>query len=234
MKKAILTILMMLLFGVCSVQAVDITFSTSGTIVNGNVYDDVYVENDGTIVDMFGGQIEGLWLYDTSIFNLHNGQIVGYFSGIDIGHLSTINVLGGVIDKSSDFVVHGNANFDGGSITAGRLKTYEDSIVTLTGGFLNLGMLEIHGELNIYGGMLDIEDNGGTDGVVNIYGYDFTYIPTGDPFWGGGTLTGYLLDNNPFIIKGLSQNEFENFNLIPEPMTVLLLGLGGVFLRRKS
>jgi len=239
MQKIILIILLVL-FNVRPAQAVDITFSTSGTIQNGEVYNYVYVENDGTVVDMTGGQIGNLQTSYISTFNLHGGQITEVDPAdtgpnIDIGSLGTINILNGLVDIGN-FVLgrESYALIQGGQISAGRMKAYDDCVIDIKGGSLNFDMINIMGELNIYRGLLNIEDSWGTDGVVNIYGYGFNYVPTGDPFWGGGTLTGYLMDDNPFAINGLSQDEFEHFNLIPEPTTLLLFGLGGLFLRKRN
>lgn len=232
-----ISILLLLLSAPVLCHATTITFTSSGTIQDEDVYNYVYVENDGTVVDMAGGQIGNLGTSYISTFNLFGGQIkkvelTDPASSIYNGPLSTINILNGLVDIEN-FNVEGIANISGGNISSTTLKTYSDSIIEINGGVLDFNSVNIMGELNIYRGLLNIKDSWGTFGVVNIYGYGFNYVPIGDPFWGGGTLTGYLLDNNPFTIDGLSQDEFENFNLIPEPATLLLFGLGGLLLRKR-
>jgi len=232
MKKRLWKTIFAILFllPVCA-NATDKTFTTSGTIVDGNVYGSVYVQNDGTIVDMSGGQITN-WLgtRDTSIFNMSGGLISGF---INIDYLSSFNVSGGTITVSSDFVVYGSANISGGNITAGRLKTYPAafnpvtpaSVVDINGGSLNFNIFDIHGEVNIYRGLLDVNDSwiggwGNDQASINVYGHDFNY----DSYT--RILTGHLLDNNPFIIKGVDASEYTRFNLIPEPISLLLFGFG--------
>ena len=248
MRKEISIILMMLLFGVCSVQAMDITFSTSGTIGVGDIYDTVYVENDGTVVDMSGGQVGHLWLGDESIFNMFGGNIT---SGIDAHGSSYFDITNGVIDVDSTVVLYGiGGSFSGGSVTANGLKTGAFSTVQITEGILSFDTFDIHGDITISGGSLNIggifytpfentvDIFGGQVTVhdmwlneystMNSYGENFNYDPV------QRVLTGYLLDESYLSIGGVDQWEYEQFNLIPEPATLLLLGLGGVFLRRRS
>jgi hypothetical protein len=214
-------------FSLCA-KATDITFTSSGTITDGNVYTNVYVKNNGTVVNMSGGQIgSGSWgvlgTIDNSIFNLSGGQIST--TSINIGPLSTINVSAGIIDVSSSFAVmdDGSANFSGGNITAERLKTYPDSVINITGGNISFDYLDmLGGELNIYRGLLNVDNAGiGSPATVNIFGHGFNYDPAGQ-----GILTGYLLDDSFFTIDGVSQSEYTRFNLIPEPMSLFIFGFG--------
>jgi hypothetical protein len=220
-RKGISILLAILWLPVCA-YSTDITFTSSGTIEDGNVYDNVYVENNGTVVDMSGGQISHLLTWDASIFNMSGGQIIYSWPGITIDSVSTINVSGGTVD-TFDFVVYGSAvaNISGGNITADRLKTSPDSVVNITGGDLNFDIFDIHGELNIYRGLLNVDDTGiGSPATVNIFGHGFNYDI------GNEILTGYLLDDNFFTIKGVSQSEYARFDLIPEPISLFFFGIG--------
>jgi len=233
--KAILAILF--LFPVYA-YSVDITFTSSGTIVDGNVYDSVYVQNDGTVVNMSGGQITD-WLStrDASIFNMSGGQLTG---NIAINRSSIFNVSGGTVDID-DYVVDGGAvsNISAGNITADRLKTYPASfipaipasVVNINGGNCNFGIFDIHGTVNIYRGLLYVDGAwiggwGNDQPIINIYGSNFSYNAQTQ------TLTGYLLDNNLFTVKGISSSEYARFNLIPEPMSLLFFGFGLLVLRK--
>ena len=215
----------------------NMTFTSSGTIEDGDVYDHVYVENDLTVVDMFSGQVGNLQTGNVSTFNLHGGQItkvvpVGTGSIIDIGRSSTFNVSGGLIDVRH-LVVRGIVNISGGNLTLELVKMYPYSAMSITGGDLRIRFLSADGHLHISGGKLRIESASIPHGsVIDVYGYDFNYDPSGGPH-GEGILTGFLMDGNPLTIGKLAESEYQRFNLIPEPTTFLLLGLGGLVLRKR-
>jgi hypothetical protein len=209
--------------------ATNITFTSSGSIVDGNVFDTVYVRNNGTVVNMSGGQInDWLFTYDASTFNVSGGLITG---NINLSYSNIINISAGTIN-TLEFVVYGSSvsNIYGGDITAERLKTSPDSIVNINGGIFDLEMFEIEGEVNIYRGLLNFNDASISHfsylATINIYGYDFNYSQ--------GTLTGYLLDNNFFTIKGVDALEYARFNLIPEPTSLLFFGIGLLSFRKNK
>lgn len=214
-------------------QADDITFTSSGTINSADVWEHVRVENDGTTVNMGGGQVGYLSMGGASIFNMSDGQISHW---IDIEHSSTINVTGGTINNSL-FVVYsgGTANLNGGTITTDTLKTYDTSTININDGILDFEYFGVNGIVNIRGGILNAKGTGaGFDATINIYGYGFHYQPESVPYYNDGILTGYLLDGNAFSFGGLSDFGYARFNLLPEPATLCLLALGGLFLRRNS
>jgi len=233
-------IMMIMVVVVCITQwsfAANKDFYSSGQIVEGETWDNVNVYNDGTIVDMTGGQIGNLNVYNyQNVFNLLGGDISGTL--IDIVGPGIFNVSSGNIDTFQLVIESGGmhlpsakANLSGGVINATHLKTYYDSTVNISGGTLTFNDIDIKGTLNIYGGQLNVNSyfNMAYDSVINIYGYGFNYIP-GE--W--GTLTGYLMDDNPFVINGLSPSEYERLNLLPEPGASLLFMMGAVALCRKK
>ncbi|MGB8225928.1 MAG: hypothetical protein WCE45_03530 [Sedimentisphaerales bacterium] len=236
--KAVFAILFV--FSLC-VKATDMTFTSSGTITDGNTYDNVYVQNNGTVVNMLGGQINyGLSAGGASMFNMSGGSILGHT--INIGTLSSFNVYSGTITIDGSLVVNGGAivNISGGNITADRLKTYPAlsnpvtpaSVVNINGGNINFDVFEIHGEVNIYRGLFYVDAAwiggwGNDQPIINIYGSAFNYSPSTQ------ILTGYLLDDNQFTIKGVDSSEYTKFNLIPEPISLLLFGFGLLVLRKK-
>jgi len=245
MRKFLGGFFAILILSVCAF-ATDITFTSSGTITDGNVFENVFVQNDGTVIDMSGGQINyGLYTWDASVFNMSGGSILG--TSIGIAPVSTFKIYGdGTIDSDGSLAVDADAtvNISGGNISAGVLKTYPGfptfsipaSVVNINGGILNFNAFDIKGTLNIYRGLLNVNDSyisySGyptyTLADINIYGSGFNYNSSTQ------ILTGYLLDNNQFTIKGIDESEYTRFNLIPEPMSLLLFGFSLLALRRQK
>jgi hypothetical protein len=210
MKKLLKRILILLAFlflsPVCTF-ATDITFTSSGSIVDGNVFNLVQVQNNGTIVDMSGGQIDDLRIYNSGVFNMSGGQITYWLSTSDT---STFNLSGGQI-------VGDNIN----------ISVHPQSTLNIFNGTIDIGQLVMEGCVSISGGDITIDAlKMYSTCVVNIFGHDFNYNPTTE------ILTGYLLDNNFFAIAGVNALEYAGLNLIPEPMSILLFGVGCLALRK--
>lgn len=97
-RKEILTILAgVILFGVSRAQAVDVEFRSDAIIRPGDVFDVVSVYDTPpvpTVVHMFGGSVRILATYDSSIVNIHAGELKW---GGTMRNLSTVNIYGGTI-----------------------------------------------------------------------------------------------------------------------------------------
>jgi hypothetical protein len=222
-KAALQIVLLLVLCEPIITLASDITFSSSGTITDGNVFDTVYVQNDGTVVDMTGGQIGNLQTSYVSTFNLRGGQISKILQTdpapiIDIGPTATLNILGGSVDIGN-FVLGGESYtlIQGGQVSADLMKAYYDCVIDIEGGILQIGSFSIVGSSQLP--------------TINIYGSGFDYDPTGGTY--EGILTGYLADGSQFSINDVSESEYLRFNLVPEPGTLLLFSFGGLFLARR-
>jgi len=192
-------------------RAVDITFTSSGTIQDGDSYARVTVQNDGTVVDMTGGEITFiLSLFNRSTFNLTGGTVTAVL--IDSLPSSTLNILGGSI--SGMLVPYGTSYtlITGGSVQCG-LKVYGNSIIDVKGGKVWFS------EFN-HAGSYEIPPS------FNIYGSNFDYT--------NGTISGYLLDGNPFRIDNIYGSDYAYFHLIPEPTALLFLTTGMLFLRKRK
>ncbi len=228
-RKQILTIFAaLMLFGATRLYAVpeDKIFTSSGQILPGEEWNNVYIHNDDTIVDMLGGLVDGIAAYNASTLNVIGGSI----NTLEAHEFSTANVsdgdvyslwaldsgtvnlsdTGSVVSLSArgDF---GTANMYGG--TVGGISAYDSGIVNLHGGTV-------------------LDCLSAPDGTINIFGYDL-FKSASDGMYGFGFVTGYWNDATPFDIDLLSPETYSNINLIPEPATLLLLGLGSLILRKR-
>jgi hypothetical protein len=185
-------------------EGTSIQFYSDGIIDEPNVYLNVGVWNDAT-VDMYGGAITNdLAVRDESTFNLRGGSVSEMYND------SIVNVYGGEVTRTMTMSNSAITNIYGGSITCSSLF-YASTSATF----------------NIYGGSINVSGSSFRDGsTVNIYGYDFDYDP------GSYILTGFLADDSPFTLNDVDNDEYGRINLIPEPASVLLFGLGSLALIR--
>ena len=193
--------------------AVDKTFTTDGVISDGDVWDDVRIEN-GATVTMSGGVVnDNVVVLGTSTFNM-TGGVMGSLDDPDF-------ILGG---SSIDCAGYSTTNIYGGEIW-GLFYDMETSG---------------HATLNLYGGngyqtgvtaqeVIWLNEN---NSQINIYGYGFTTEDTGV----GIKISGYWLDGSPLLVNTWTHDAYDHINFVPEPATLSLLGLCSIVLlkRRKS
>jgi hypothetical protein len=118
------------------------------------------------------------------------------------------------------------------------IGVYFSGTVNMFGG--TIGSVQIDNIANLYGGI--ISDYLLATSTVNIYGYNFQYNPlAGD--YRGGQLTGFWMNDTPFSIDlyavynppyGGTIDTWSHVVLIPEPATILLLGLGVLMLKKRN
>jgi hypothetical protein len=187
-----------------------ITFTEDGFIRDGDDYGEVFVYGDTTTVDMDGGKVGFLQNYDQSTTNI-SGGLIAYAQTND---QSTINISGGVVHEP---------------------RAWPDGTINVTGG--ECWNVEVGGgEFNISGGQITGRGiYAPSDGsVVNIYGYGFEYnpdVPNLIGFWADGTPFGIVF-RDP-VGENIHSYDKVVLHEIPEPATLLLLGLGAVMLRKR-
>lgn len=212
------------------------------------INDDVWVDYQApgmqtTVNWLDGASMPGgykLQGFEDSRLNISGGSTM-----LKISDYSRVNISGGWIGRDLNAYDSSQVTMSGGNI-ASDLRAYGSNWVTISGGQIG-GKLGAYGssQVTLAGGTVGGELTANHDGILTIQGSDFAV--DGMPF-GYGELTsliggnwfnepkrhlagilasGDLLDND-FYIGGRGK-----IVLVPEPATLLLLGLGAVLLRRK-
>jgi hypothetical protein len=226
-RKKVLTILAVVLFAGNGLYAVpDKIFTSSGQILLGEEWSNVYIYNDDTIVDMLGGLVDGIATYDASMVNVTGGTVYT----LDALEFSTANISGGYVYGASAWdhaVVDFFDNASAVTIGAGDYGT-----LNMIGGTTNyIGSID-SGILNLYSGLVTDSLGAWDFSIVNIYGYDLVKTSTGGRY-GYGRVYGFWLDDTLFTIDLNGSETFSHINLIPEPTSLILLAFGSLILKRR-
>jgi len=211
MKTKICIIITAIIFFTASeVAAVeDKIFTSSGQIVEGEFWSNVYIYNDDTIVDMLGGHLDSIGTYDASTVNVTGGHV----NTLDAHEISTANISGGYVyglstrDSGTAFLS------DMGSVVA-RSARGSFWTVNMTGGTTEYARAGDSGTLNLYGGVVTDSLNAWDFATVNIFGYDLLRTASGGSY-GYGFVTGYWGDGAAFTINLSTSETYSHINLIP-------------------
>lgn len=129
------------------------------------------------------------------------------------GEPTTVNLLsGGSVNNQLSVYNTSHLNMYDGLIGFG-LETNHDSSAYICGGAIG-GDLEMWNSSNI---------------TIAGNGFNYSYGTLSNM---PGVLTGTLLNGDP-INNSFYIHDYATMTLVPEPSTILLLGLGGIFLRRR-
>jgi len=220
-------------------------------LVDGGAIFRLYTNNNATVT-MPGGYCNELKAYDFSSVTITGGAIKGRLQAYNnasvtmsdgsIGTImlardnTTINMSGGSIRDGIQLSNYATATVTGGTLAC--LAAWDNATVTMTGGSIGVG-LGIYNNGTIYLDGTDFQVNGQTlsnGDKLSDYGMFFEGVEG----WGyyTGTITGTLADgsvlDNEFNIYNTGDNAgIGNIIIIPEPCSMVLLGLGGLVLMRK-
>lgn len=242
-KAIFVLVIMVLLFAFENQSQADIDIQDGGVhVIDHNQYSSrsiyVYVDrtinnNPGTHLDLVnGGNIGKLYMFQKSSLNMTGGTINSLLRGW--GN-STITISGGSI---YDFYTLDNstATMTGGMVQ-GTLAAGFNSIITMSGGSFGKTMAYYNGIINLVGTDFKVDGTPLSYGdKLSNFATFYPIIPDGQGYYTNcysGTITGRLADgsylNNTFIIDATGT---ANIYVVPEPATLLLLGLGGLVLRK--
>jgi len=208
------------------------------------IIDYVYVDSQTpymytTVNWLAGAHARALIGCEHSRINILGGS-VGFLESWDF---SQVDISGGSIEDRLDSWGSSQLNISGGFIYG--LVSWESSHADISGGSIGDLVSSSSGQINVFGGTISGDLRLWGQSKIRIFGYDFAV--DGQPL-GYGELTsiyGGLPDYEPLrhltgtLLSGeLFDNDFYIGNdarivLIPEPTTLLLLGIGGLVLRKR-
>ncbi len=212
-------------------------------IINYPVYEPVYVDQSvpgvGTKVDLLDGGLIQAWIdaHQDSRVNILGGRVSGSINAYGASH---ITVVGGEIGGPVYCRENSRLDISGGSMGA-WVQSLGSSEVTISGGEIRL-FVEAwdYSRVTISGGTIGGRIAAVRDGLITLVGANFAVngIPVAYGDFASnygimGTITGTLgsgdLLDNSFSISGSGAD----ITFIPEPGTILLLGLGGLGVLKK-
>ena len=199
------------------------------SVVQGGRVDYLFARASST-ANITGGSVGMLYAHDTSMVNTTGGSV----SGLGAYATSTVDITGGSVGS---LVAHDTST---ANITSGWVETlyaHETSTVNMSGNGVSW--------LNAYDSSM-VSISGGT--VRSLHAYDTSTITVlgkdfvlgsglwlrGNEVFGTGTLSGQWLAGTHWTMGIWGNDETATILLIPEPATLLLFGLGGLTLRRKT
>ena len=161
-----------------------------------------------------------------------------------------------VLCQATTIEFYTDGTIEDGDIYTG-VDVYDNAVVDMTGGLIEACLwLWDTSTVNIYGGMLgdygdiilsdfsslhlhhlDVTEwhriwTEGDNAKIHVYGYGFEYVQ----YYSNWLLSGYWADESMFTLylRGPFTRPNTVLHVIPEPATFLLVGLGGLVLRKKK
>jgi len=235
MRKS--TIIIASLFVISLVYPVQAVYFEDGAsyMVNDSAYqsDGVILDfrianNPGTHLDLVsGGLVESVLAYNNSTADIRGGTISG---NLDAHNNSKIDISGGIMSSYVNAIDNSSITIRGGVLYE-QIRAWDSATIRIRGGEINTYIAADEGTIYLYGSNfkvggvdLTIGDNLRNYGALDSYG-----------MWIHGTITGTLQNgsmlNSDFYI---SDRRNSAIFIVPEPCTLLLLGLGAVRLRSRQ
>jgi hypothetical protein len=260
MKKLFVTSLVVFFMSV-NAQAVEYYDDGLEHDIDTTINDSIEIYNDvphlpetfTTVNIQSGGSIYGADIFRNSLLNVYSG---GWSGEINSHMFSNFNIINGSVDEidlydESHGAMSGGTAYEinvwnqsifsvsGGEVpgfyvgpgyyTAG-LSTHDNATVEISGGYVNKINSIGNSTIEITGGMID-DISAYETSLIIVKGLDFNYN-YGYITDTSGYLTGTLLSGD-FIDVRFDRFDDAQILLVPEPTTLLLVGLGGLVLRKR-
>jgi len=173
-------------------------------------------------VNISGGEIyNNLECYQSSQVDISCGSISHYLNTYDS---SQLNISGGVTVRLACWE-SSHVNISGGEIGNYLFYTYDNSQVNISGGEIGDLTLLSESKIQIFGSDFAVDGQSvGYGELASIFGGSYYH----EPF---RYLTGTLSSGEPINCLFLIGND-ARIVLVPEPATILLLGLGALCFRK--
>ena len=232
MKNFGMTIWVMVVIVFVSSNAMAVLFDNG---LSNDITNDLYRRDHIEIMDSFLGGI-------TQVNLLPGGRI----ESADVYENSVINIDGGRIDYGyNEYYIktHDSSKaYMSGGILFCKVYTYDNSQMTISGGSMRFN-LYAYGNSKIYvsGGAVEDTIRAYDNSILTFIGKDFVFggvevdygtFDTMGEAYVNAPLSGLTLAGDP-ISYDLYFEQGTQVVLIPEPCSIMLLGIGAVTLRRK-
>ena len=152
-----------------------------------------------------------------------------YWGNVNIyGNDTVVDMFGGWVLSTT---THEESTFSyyGGTLE-GPLTCSDNSTVNIWQGGVST-VVEDNSVLNLLGGFGS--DLSATGGLINLYAYDIVY-DSSIGGCGGGIIEGKYYHDDSYFAYDLYPGTYSYINIVPEPITFLLLGLGGLLLGKRK
>ena len=242
-RAVIAFIVVSIVCGNCVLAGVDFDdggYHVIDYLINQPVDVDEYTPGAGTRVDLVEGGLIKAWLdaHEDSRVTISGGEIGASLKARGNAHVTIeAGKIGGPIRARDRSVIEIS-----GGLMDSWVQTFDNVEATISGGDIGL-FVEAwdSSRITISGGKISERIASIRDALITLVGRDFAVNGTSVGYGGfasdyasSGTLTGTLANgdalNNPF---GLI-HPGADILFVPEPATVLILGLGSLVLRRRS
>jgi hypothetical protein len=204
-------------------------------IINTSKYQNDYIyldsktaNNPGTHFELAeGGVISGIYAHSSSIVTIDGGSVNGYLFTYDNSH---VEIRSGLVNNWLDADDYSTVVVDGGSI-GGNLQVNNNGIIHVKGGTVGYRLVATGGTMYLYGSDFSV------NGQMLKYGdnlRDYATLITSPNKELVGRITGTLQNgtalNNDFRILPRGGDII----IIPEPVSLALLTLGGLLIRIRA